>query len=210
MARIKENLSSKKELIRISKRITVLVLSIIGIALQPGCTVSHDSSSETPVITAAPNNTTYPMPPLNGKTLTTTGWHLSNGQRAFFSDFKGQVLVLDFYATWCIPCRNSIPHLVQLQERYSKEGLRVVGLNVGGPDDLDKVPAFAREFKIQYQLAVPDDELNDLLLSDNSDIPQTFVFDRRGLLKKRFVGFSETSAKEMDEAIESALQSTAD
>ncbi len=186
----------------------MLVVAIV--LLFSGCARNATSSNGTPVISAPPNGTGYPMPPLSGKSLNGLGWNLSNGKRGVFSDFKGQVLVLDFYATWCVPCRNSVPHLVELQNRYGKDGLHIVGLNVGGPDDLDHVPAFAEEFNIQYQLAVPDDELNNLLLSDDSDIPQTFVFDRRGLLRKRFKGFGQTTGREMEQAVENALQSTAE
>jgi thiol-disulfide isomerase/thioredoxin len=183
---------------------------LAGGILLSGCNGNRGPSGETPVISGVPRNTTYPMPPLNGKSLVSMGWNLGNGKRGVFSDYKGQVLVLDFYATWCAPCRISIPHLVQLQDRYEKEGLHVIGLNVGGPDDLDKVPGFAEEFQIQYELAVPDDDLNELLLSDNSNIPQTFVFDRHGILKKRFVGYGAATGDEIDKAVESALKSSAD
>ena len=72
---------------------------------------------------------------------------LADGTRNAFAEFKGKVLILDFYATWCEPCRNSIPHLVGLQQRYQNE-VRVIGLNVGGPGDTQLVPEFAKEFKI--------------------------------------------------------------
>lgn len=171
---------------------------------------SNDTPSETPIASAPPQGTTYPMPPINGKSLTQMGWNLGNGKRGLFGDYKGQVLVLDFYATWCEPCRNSVPHLVQLQQRYEKQGLHVIGLNVGGPEDVDKIPGFAQEFQIQYQLGVPDDDLNDFLLSDTSDIPQTFIFDRRGTLTKRFVGFGDSTGDAIDQAVVSALGSPAE
>lgn len=175
-----------------------------------GACKSNDAPSETPVVSAPPTGTTYPMPPINGKSLTQMGWNVANGKRELFGDYKGQVLVLDFYATWCEPCRNSVPHLVQLQQRYEKQGLHVVGLNVGGPEDLDKVSGFAQEFKIQYQLGVPDDDLNDFLLSDNSDIPQTFIFDRHGVLTKRFIGYGESTGDAIDQAVVSALGSSSE
>jgi thiol-disulfide isomerase/thioredoxin len=138
------------------------------------------------------------------------GWNLADSKHGLFSDYRGKVLVLDFYATWCMPCRESIPHLVELQRRYEKQGLQVIGLNVGGPDDLDKVQDFAREFRIQYLLGTPDDDLSGFLLSDDSDIPQTFVFDRQGQLKRRFVGFGQATGDQMDEVVEKALQAAAE
>jgi thiol-disulfide isomerase/thioredoxin len=117
--------------------------------------------------------------------------------------------VLDFYATWCEPCRRSIPHLIDLQRRYEND-VRVIGLNVGGPDDVAEVPGFAREFKIQYPLGLPDDELVTLLMANSDAIPQTFVFDRSGKLIKSFVGFGEATGGEIDRTVETALHQSAD
>jgi len=159
----------------------------------------------TPALSGPPN-TTYPMPPLSAEGKgAEMGWILIDGQRATMADFRGQVLVLDFYATWCAPCRKSIPHLSELQRHSGTYGLQVVGLNVGGPDDRVKVAAFAAEFNIPYPLGFPDKPLSDLFLSDDDSIPQTFVFDRGGQLVKRFIGYDDSMPKELDRVIESAL-----
>ncbi len=134
------------------------------------------------------------------KAAGTGGWALDNKQHATLADYKGKVVVLDFYATWCEPCRAETPRLVQLQEQYQPQGLQVIGLNVGGADDRDQVPAFAREFGIQYPLAFPDDEFADSFLGDNQNIPQAFVFDRNGELVKRFIGYSDSSGAEFERA----------
>jgi len=83
----------------------------------------------------------------------------------------------------------------------------VVGLNVGGPDDEREVPAFAKEFGIQYTLATPDEQLVSFLMSDIDAIPQTFVFDRQGKLVDRLIGFGKGSGKPLDAAVETALKS---
>lgn len=126
------------------------------------------------------------------------------------SDYPGQVVVLNFYATWCPPCREETPHLVALQKRFGPQGLHIVGLNVGGPDDRDEVPGFAREFGIPYPLGFPDAEFTETYLSDNDSIPQAFVFDRRGHLAKRFIGYDETIPAELERVIQSALTVGAD
>jgi thiol-disulfide isomerase/thioredoxin len=133
------------------------------------------------------------------------GWALENRQRATLADYKGKVVVLDFYATWCEPCRAETPRLVQLQKQFEQKGLQVIGLNVGGADDRDEVPGFAKEFGIQYPLGFPDDEYADSLLGDNQNIPQAFVFDRGGNLVKRFVGYSEQSGADLDRVIQQTL-----
>ena len=180
------------------KVISIVVLLLVAVSFT-ACNSDDTSNTNTPVISAPPK-TTIPMPPLNGKSLGDLGWSLATGSRATVSQQHGKVLILDFYATWCLPCRESIPHLVELQHRYEKD-LSVVGLNVGGPDDLAKVPNFANEFKIQYPLGVPEDELVSLLLSDSDAIPQTFIFDRKGQLIERFVGFGETTGEAINEVV---------
>jgi thiol-disulfide isomerase/thioredoxin len=140
-----------------------------------------------------------------GKPAGTGGWTLDNRQRGTLADYNGKVVVLDFYATWCEPCRAETPGLVQLQKQYQQQGLQIVGLNVGGADDRDQVPAFAKEFGIEYPLGFPDDEFADSLLGDNQNIPQAFVFDRNGQLIKRFIGYSDSSGAELERIVQGSL-----
>ncbi len=179
-----------------------ILASLLCLTLVAACT--ENKSTETPVISQQPN-TALPMPPLDGKALGQMGWEIADGQRSVVSEYRGKVLILDFYATWCGPCRETIPNLVELQRRHNNDGLRVIGLNVGGPDDLSQVSSFAKEFSIQYPLAVPDADLSQLLLGDVDAIPQTFVFDRNGQLVKRFVG--APSNEVFNSVVERALQS---
>jgi thiol-disulfide isomerase/thioredoxin len=185
-----------------------LTVLICAITLASACNGNDTTENDhVPVISSAPK-TALPMPPLNRKSFENLGWDLADGKHAALSEFKGKVLVLDFYATWCQPCRESIPHLINLQRRYEND-LRVVGLNVGGPGDLERVSDFAREFKIQYPLGLPDQELVTTLLAESDAIPQTFVFDRNGELLRRFVGFDETTGEEIDHTVEIAVHSGA-
>ena len=190
-------------------RLLSLMLVVLILTIVSACN-SHDNlrNSNAPVVSNPPP-TALPMPPLKGKSIEKMGWVLADGKHTSFGEFKGKVLILDFYATWCEPCRDSIPHLVDLQSRYQDE-VRVVGLNVGGEDDLERVPAFAQRFNIQYPLGQPDGDLVELLLSDSQAIPQTFVFDRSGMLAKRFIGFGYDTGAEIDQAVASALHSSGD
>ena len=209
----------------VSSGVTIAAITILIAVLAVGCNhrttssengssvsgvASTDKNSNAPApVVSAPPPTAFPMPPVNGKSIQQMGWNLSDGTHNAFSEFKGKVLVLDFYATWCEPCRVSIPHLITLQQKYQNE-VRVVGLNVGGADDVERIPAFAKEFNIQYALGLPDDDLVSLLLADSDAIPQTFVFDGNGQLVRRFVGFGEMTSSQIDFAVEAALRSSAD
>ncbi|HEX6185641.1 MAG TPA: TlpA disulfide reductase family protein [Pyrinomonadaceae bacterium] len=156
--------------------------------------------------------TNLPLPPV----ATSPGasprgaWTQLDGRRASLEDLRGQVVVLDFWATYCPPCREEIPHLVRLQRQYGPKGFKVIGLNVGGAEDRPKVPEFVKLYGIQYQLAEPDDETTRLFLADNDSIPQTFVLDRRGRLVRHFIGYDAEVASELEAAIEQALAEKAD
>jgi cytochrome c biogenesis protein CcmG/thiol:disulfide interchange protein DsbE len=187
---------------------TGLRLCVICAMLTLACAPQESNSSNaTPVLSVRPN-TTYPMPPFRSDTAgADMGWTLLEGNRVTLADFHGKVLVLDFYATWCGPCRKSIPHLNEMEKRIGTQDLQIVGLNVGGPDDRIRVAGFAKELEIGYPLGFPDKSLTDLFLSDNDSIPQTFVFDRSGQLVKRFIGYDDSMPGQLETAIQSALTS---
>lgn len=158
--------------------------------------------------------TSRPMPPATTAAQQAAaadrGWTLLDGRRARLDDFRGQVLVLDFYATFCQPCRQEIPHLVALQSRYAAEGVQVIGLNVGGVDDYPKVPQFVKELSISYPLGNPDPGFSEPFFMDNTAIPQTYVFDRQGRVVKRFIGYDPTLPGELEAAVKTALAAEAD
>jgi thiol-disulfide isomerase/thioredoxin len=137
--------------------------------------------------------------------LRTLGWKLQKGEKQTLADYKGKVVVLDFWATYCPPCLAEIPHLVNLQTKHKDEGLRVIGLHVGGDDDKPFVPSFVQRLNIQYDLGEPQPELIDTLFGGSDVIPQTFVFDRNGQLIKGFSGYSLDVREGLDKAVEEAL-----
>src|SRR5215210_47346 len=160
--------------------------------------------------------TNLPMPPVAASHGAEAGaapagaWTQPDGRRVSLEDLRGQVVVLDFWATYCPPCRQEIPHLVRLQREHGPKGFKVIGLNVGGEEDRPKVPEFVKLYGIQYQLAEPDPETTRLFLADDDSIPQTFVLDRRGRLVRHFVGYDAEVASELEAAIEQALAEKAD
>ena len=146
--------------------------------------------------------TNLPLPPI--RNVENLGWTLFDSRRATLSDYRGKVVVLDFWATYCPPCLEEIPHLNKLKNRYGAD-LQIVGLHVGGEEDQEKVPEFARRLEIIYDLAYPEDALSSALMGTDSAIPQTFVFDRKGKLTKKIIGFDNLIKADLDEAIEQAI-----
>ena len=103
------------------------------------------------------------------------------------SDHRGKPVMVDFWATWCAPCRASLPHLSQLQERYKQQGLVVVGLSL---DDLEshQVRRFAERLKLNFRIGMADEKVLDLYGPIRS-IPTTFFIDRKGRVVRRVVGY---------------------
>ena len=199
---------------RLSKAALMPALVALSLLTLVACSSRPASTSKTITTTSSPTPLAFDSTPADngaGKAGTSSyGWTTSGARRMKLSDYMGQVVVLDFYATWCAPCREETPHLVALQKRYAPQGLHVVGLNVGGPGDRDEVAGFAQEFGIQYPLGFPDAEFTDTYLSDDYSIPQALVFDRRGHLAKRLIGYDDTIPAELERAVQSALEAGSD
>jgi thiol-disulfide isomerase/thioredoxin len=140
------------------------------------------------------------------KPIAEMSWTSSDDKVEKLKDLNGKVVILDFWATYCEPCKREIPHLNSLLAKYGSDKLHIVGLNVGGEEDRPKIPAFIATTKVDYGLAFPEDELSNLIFATQSDIPQTAIFDRKGRMVKKIVGFSPAIQRELDEAVEQAMQ----
>lgn len=125
-------------------------------------------------------------------------WQLSdvNGKPLKLADFKGKVVVLDFWATWCPPCRAEIPGLVALQKKYADQGLSVIGVSVDeqGPK---VVKPFIERFAINYPVVMG----NEKVLTDYGGItaiPTTFVIDRQGNVVATHQGYTDQATFESE------------
>lgn len=121
------------------------------------------------------------------------------GKKVSLDDFKGSVVLLDFWAVWCGPCKESLPFLEDLAAKYRSKGFAVVGLHV---DDrmppLDEVKQFLKEKKIRYTNLVSTAKVDDAF--QVYSMPTSFVIDREGNFHSSHVGFNRVTAPEKIEA----------
>ncbi len=129
-----------------------------------------------------------------------------DGRGFFLSNYRGQVFVINFWATWCGPCRLEIPELNKAREEYAARGVEFVGLTAENPKlDADRVRDFAREFKMKYKIGWADAE-TALPLMVGTAIPQTLVVAADGRVVLRIRGYSPDKVPQMlRDGIEKAL-----
>lgn len=111
------------------------------------------------------------------------------------SDYRGKVVILDFWATWCDPCKEEIPHLVGLQNKYSAQGLQVLGVSMD--DSESPVRQFQQQYKMNYPVAVGNPQMADQY-GGILGLPITFVIDRKGRIVSRHIGATNPSVFEQE------------
>lgn len=109
------------------------------------------------------------------------------GKAFDLKDHKGKVLVLNFWATWCGPCRREIPDFIQLQDEYGASGLQVVGIALD-EQGVSIVKPFADKFKINYPVVIDSRSEVAAMYGQMNAIPVTIVVDRKGKIRSRQVG----------------------
>jgi peroxiredoxin len=118
-----------------------------------------------------------------------------DGKKLSLSDYKGKVILLDFWATWCTPCRAEIPQFVEMQQKLGPQGFQIIGISMD--DDAGPVKKFYQEFKMNYPVAVGDDKLAQSF-GGVLGLPVNFVIDRDGRIVKKFLGATEVSVIEKE------------
>ncbi len=128
-----------------------------------------------------------------------------SGQQVSLSDFRGKIVLLDFWATWCSPCRASIPHLNMLYRTYRERGLEILGINLDR-GDVGSVLAFTEMMKITYPVLIGTPEV--VKSYGVNPIPASFLIDRRGNIRFKVVGFNEAIQERIVREIENLLKET--
>ena len=144
--------------------ISLAVLSMLMLAIGCGSTEAQKSQAE-----KAPN---FTLKDLNGATVR-------------LSDYKGKTVILNFFATWCPPCRMEMPDFNRIQKEYEKE-VKIIAINVGRENPI-KVQDFAKANNLTFTIAVDDGSAADLYGPINA-IPVTFIIDKNLNIVKKYVG----------------------
>lgn len=142
---------------------------------------------------AAPR-TGQPTP--NFKVTSTAGQTISQ------ENYRGHVLIVDFFATWCQPCRQSIPHLVEMNRKYGRQGLQILGLSVD-EDGERIVRDFADRFQVNYPLALAGDPVTAAF--GVRSVPVLYLIDKKGNIVEVYRGFSNETARSMELSIKRLL-----
>ncbi len=129
-----------------------------------------------------------------------------DGRVVRLSDYQGKVVLINFWATWCPPCRAEMPDLVRLQREHRKQGLQIIGITYP-PEKKDRVRRFARSIKVNYPIILGTRQIKARFSSDET-LPLTIVIDRDGKITDIISGI--LLREEFDEKIKPLLMKNAE
>lgn len=124
---------------------------------------------------------------------------MSGDKTIALADYKGKVLIVDFWATWCPPCKREIPHFNELYEQYKGQGLEILGVSVdqGGAEAVRQyMDSSAPSLKPAYPVVMADREIQ-VAYGPIGSIPTTVIIDRKGNVQQRIVGYREKEELEL-------------
>jgi len=115
-----------------------------------------------------------------------------NGKTVSLSDFSGKAVILDFFASWCPPCKQEVPDFIELEKAYGDKGFAMIGVAL---EKADAAGAFAGKVGINYPVLVDDGKTSEAYGPIRS-IPTTFIIDKSGKIVKIYIGYREKSVFE--------------
>jgi cytochrome c biogenesis protein CcmG/thiol:disulfide interchange protein DsbE len=119
-------------------------------------------------------------------------------------DLRGQVVLLDFWGTFCEPCKKSFPKLQDLNTKFSASGLKIVGISEDESDDKDKIPGFADTYGAKFTLGWDEDKTIAKAYKPPT-MPSTFIIDKKGVVRFAHVGYHDGEEAEVEKEIKELL-----
>jgi cytochrome c biogenesis protein CcmG/thiol:disulfide interchange protein DsbE len=110
-----------------------------------------------------------------------------DGTMVQLSDYKGKVIIIDFWTTWCAPCQEQVPILTKLHKSYSEKGLVILGISLD-VEGLEVLGPFVHENMVPYKVLMSDDRVNRAF-GGIATIPTLYIVDRNGRLVRKLIGF---------------------
>jgi cytochrome c biogenesis protein CcmG, thiol:disulfide interchange protein DsbE len=129
-----------------------------------------------------------------------------NGKNFKLSDYRGKVVILNFWAVWCPPCQIEIPHLVSLNDKYKGNGLVILGIAIASGND-EKIKEKAKDLSIDYPV-INGDDCPSVRRNfwEVRAVPTSYLINQEGKIFKNYVGFSETTPIELEKDIKTLLK----
>ncbi|MFQ6678326.1 MAG: peroxiredoxin family protein [Fidelibacterota bacterium] len=173
----------------------ITIISIFILVISTGCSPNNDKGSVKDS-TANVTPTNQPARPKNAVLAPGFSLARTSGEIVSMDDLKGKVILLNFWGTWCGPCRKEIPDFVKLYEKYHKDGLEIIGVTLtsGSPD---KIETFMSQWKMNYTILtdIGNNETQQVTADYGravgqpiTGIPTTFLIDRDGYIVKSYLG----------------------
>lgn len=164
-------------------------LALVGISLAAACGAEGDSGYRR--LTEGDAAPSFAAATLAGDTIS-------------LADLRGEVVMLNIWATWCIPCRREMPGLQALHERYAERGLHVIGVSIDGSNATESVGRFLEDYGITFTiLHDPSDRVTRAFRS--MGVPETYLIGRGGRIAKRWIGLFDPEAESTVTAVEAEL-----
>lgn len=124
----------------------------------------------------------------------------TTGQTVSLASYRGSVLVVDFFAPWCLPCRESVPFLSGLQKKYGRQGGQILGMSI---EDGRELREFITERQVAYPVALAGEELQTAY--GLRSVPTLYVISKKGVIAARFQGYNSDIGKAVENLMKKLL-----
>jgi cytochrome c biogenesis protein CcmG, thiol:disulfide interchange protein DsbE len=170
----------------LGKRLLILTVTAMGLA---GCNQHSASLPQPRKASVTAGEIGSQLPEFSVKDL--------QGREISSADLRAEVVLIDFWATWCQPCKKEMPGYQRLVDRYGSQGFAVIGFKFDTMADTEDPVLFAKKIGVRYPLALASDELKQRF-GGIEGLPTTMLYDRQGILRKKVIGFEYAETFEAD------------